>query len=354
MQVRIQSKLVHSNGGIVLFSFSAKAARSRQPISCHLPAGMNRLGRITLCMAGSPLSHYFLHMSPCSGLERCILTPLIRPAPEVDAESISHRPTALFQTTSFPEESEDGSTNTTTSDEDASVTLPARTTSRPVRRGSCVSVNAPGGGTLSYTRGQPRVPAATTAGSGGDALATRAKIPRTRQTKTPRKGSVDCSEGGGRSANVPAVVGENVTEEPSVDEGEDAAAVEKATTDADGGPPPSPPLVCLSQLEGPHQANEACLPQKINRNGAQDSACNASSVWNRSATPALAADTFSLRARRLAEDREASRARQKLLKSLGVGCKRMGLKTPRGAQRGTGRVLTGYSPDRPVPSVMMS
>lgn len=315
---------------------------------------MNRLGGITLYVTGSPLSHYFVLMSPCSGLERCILTPLIRPAPEVDVESISDRPTAVFQTTSFPEESEDGSTDTTTSDEDASVTLPARATSRPVRRGSCVSVSAPGGGRPSFTRGQLRVPAATTAGSGVDALATRAKIPRMRQTKTPRKGSADCSEGGGRSANVPAVVRENVTKEPSVDEGEDAAAVEKAITDADGGPPPSSPLVCLSQTGGPDQLNEACLPRQIHRTRAKDSAYIASYIWNRSATPALAADTFSLRARRLAEDREASRARQKLLKSLGVGCKRMGLKTPRGAQRGTGRVLTAYSPDRPVPSAMMS
>lgn len=285
---------------------------------------------------------------------------MIRPVPEIDAELISDRPTtAVLQSTSLREESEDGSTDTTTSDENASVTLPTRTASRPVqdvRRVSCVSVNAPGGGRLSYTKGQPRVTAsATTAGSGGDALANRAKMPRTRQTKASRKGSTDCSEGAGRSTNVPAVVREIVTQEQPIvgEEDDDAAAVEKATSDADGGPPPSPSLACLSQPEGSHSPNGACLLRQVHRSWAKDSAEKASSVWNRSVTPALAADTFSLRSRRLAEDKEASRARHQLLTSLGVGCKRMDLKTPRRVQRGTGRVLSAYPPDTPVPSAAM-
>lgn len=69
---------------------------------------------------------------------------------------------------------------------------------------------------------------------------------------------------------------------------------------------------------------------------------------NRSAKPALASDTFSLRTKRLAEGREAGQARQKLLKSLGVGSKRT-LKTAKGKD-GRRAQAAAFAPGRPSPS----
>lgn len=70
---------------------------------------------------------------------------------------------------------------------------------------------------------------------------------------------------------------------------------------------------------------------------------------NRSTAPALAADKSSLRTRRLLEEREAGRERQKLLKSLGVGTRRS-LKRVPGKRGGVQLVTTVVaSPRRPRP-----
>lgn len=66
---------------------------------------------------------------------------------------------------------------------------------------------------------------------------------------------------------------------------------------------------------------------------------------NRSAVPALAADTSSLRTRRLLEERDTGRERQKLLKSLGVGTRRS-LKRVPGKRGGVQLVTTVVAPHR--------
>lgn len=103
---------------------------------------------------------------------------------------------------------------------------------------------------------------------------------------------------------------------------------------------PSPLLTGLSLVEN-------CSPAKLY---GEDHTGDKGRPNNRSHVPGLAADTSSLRIRRRVEEREASRERQKLLRSLGVGTRRA-LKALPGKKGGRMlMVSTTVPPGRPPPS----
>lgn len=275
---------------------------------CHAPVKFVRLPRVLHTVRAAP--HDF------SGSELCILDPLIRPIPEpLPDVSDTDGANAANSMSAFLEEATGGDENERLSEDDGSATNPSFVTRSPRRASAVGTQNAVGRlrkHSVERHSEEKCRPVRLKLG--------RARTFKVHKTKIFRQGA----DGFGQS---------NATSFTPVDSTR-KRAFRAAVSSVQVCSSFVSPLGALMTKTG---ESPTPLPDQLRR---------PVFLTNRSATPACACDVASLKTTRLAEGRDAGRARQKLLKSLGVGQKRI-LRPPMG--KDTARVRTGtVSPTRPL------
>lgn len=237
-----------------------------------------------------------------TGAERCILGLLERPTSEVLSDPPNSDSSELREGTD--------SIRRVDSAEDESPALPSNMGRS--RRGSMSNRM---GGRQSFIRGQ----------IGGDALAAvQAKAVRTKHGKLLGQDSRDSGRSGSVMGSVRTSGGQPLSGGVSAD---DLTATD-ASADSCSHRCSALVLPILGSLSLADEASKkAIFPfppiKKVDSGTAVD---------NRSAIPTFMFEQFSLKTRRFAEERDASRARQTFLKSLGVGHRR-GLRLPLGKEK---------------------